>query len=74
MRTAVISDLHLGLGSGGDLLRRASFRELLLAELEDVERLVLLGDVLELRDRPLAEVLDAPRRRPGRDRRSVRRA
>ena len=59
MRTAVISDLHLGLGSGGDLLRRASFRELLLAELEDVERLVLLGDVLELRDRPLAEVLDA---------------
>ena len=57
MRTAVISDLHLGLGSGADLLRSARFREPLLAELDDVDRLVLLGDVLELRDRPLAEVL-----------------
>jgi predicted phosphodiesterase len=59
VRTAVISDLHLGLSSGADLLRGRRFRELLLAELTDVDRLVLLGDVLELRDRPLAEVLDA---------------
>ena len=58
MRTAVISDLHLGLGSGADLLRRERFREPLLERLEGVERLVLLGDVLELRDRPLAEVLE----------------
>jgi predicted phosphodiesterase len=57
VRTAVISDLHLGLGSGADLLRRERFREPLLAELEGVDRLVLLGDVLELRDRPLGEVL-----------------
>jgi predicted phosphodiesterase len=57
VRTAVVSDLHLGLGSGADLLRYPRFREPLLAELERVDRLVLLGDVLELRDRPLAEVL-----------------
>ena len=58
-RTAVISDLHLGLGSGADLLRRERFREPLLAALDGVDRLVLLGDVLELRDRPLQEVLEA---------------
>ena len=57
MRTAIVSDLHLGLGSGADLLRRARFRELLLGALEGADRVVLLGDVLELRDRPLAEVL-----------------
>jgi len=54
----VISDLHLGLGSGADLLRRERFREPLLTALEGVDRLVLLGDVLELRDRPLGEVLE----------------
>jgi predicted phosphodiesterase len=59
VRTVVVSDLHLGLGSGADLLRRARFREPLLAELDAVDRLVLLGDVLELRDRPLTEVLAA---------------
>ena len=56
--TAVVSDLHLGLGSEADLLRRPEFRERLLAGLEGSDRLVLLGDVLELRDRPLAEVLE----------------
>jgi hypothetical protein len=55
MLTAVISDLHLGAGTGGDLVRRARFREPLLASLADVERVVLLGDVIELRDRPIAE-------------------
>jgi predicted phosphodiesterase len=58
VRTAVISDLHLGAGSGVDLLRRAEIRELLAPELRDLDRLVLLGDVLELRDRPLAESLE----------------
>jgi predicted phosphodiesterase len=58
VRTAVISDLHLGLGSGADLLRRERFRATLIAALGDVDRLVLLGDVLELRDRPLGEVLE----------------
>jgi predicted phosphodiesterase len=58
VRTAVISDLHLGIGSGIDLLRRPDVRARLAAELEGVERLVLLGDVLELRDRPLRETLE----------------
>jgi len=58
VRTAVISDLHLGAGSSVDLLRREEIRELLAPELRDLDRLVLLGDVLELRDRPLAESLE----------------
>ena len=58
MRTAIVSDLHLGLGSGADLLRRERFRQLLLEPLAGADRLILLGDVLELRDRPLAEVLE----------------
>ena len=58
MRTAVISDLHLGAGSGVDLLRREDMRERLAAELTGIDRLVLLGDILELRDRPLPETLD----------------
>jgi predicted phosphodiesterase len=56
--TAIVSDLHLGLGTGADLLRRPGFRERLLAGLEGVDRLVVLGDLLELRDRPLGEVLE----------------
>ena len=59
VRTAIVSDLHLGLSSGADLLRRESFRARLLEAIEGVDRLVLLGDVLELRDRPLREALDA---------------
>lgn len=59
MRTAIISDLHLGLGSGADILRRDDVRERLVATLDGVDRLVLLGDVLELRDRPLADALAA---------------
>jgi predicted phosphodiesterase len=58
MRTVVISDLHLATGTDGDLLRQAGFRERLLAALEGVDRIVLLGDVIELRDRPLAEALE----------------
>ena len=73
MRTAVISDLHLGLGSGADLLRRERFREPLLERLEGVDRLVLLGDVLELRDRPLAEVLEVAAPGARRARRAARR-
>ena len=58
MRTAVISDLHLGSGSEVDLLRRDDARELLLTELDGIGRLVLLGDVIEMRDRPLPETLE----------------
>jgi predicted phosphodiesterase len=58
MITAIVSDLHLGLGSGADVLRRDGFLDRLLEELDGVDRLVLLGDVLELRDRPLSWVLE----------------
>jgi hypothetical protein len=53
VRTAIISDLHLGSVTGGDVLRDAATREALFAEIAGAERLVLLGDVVELRDRPL---------------------
>src|SRR5438093_684251 len=58
MRTAVISDLHLGSVSGADLARDPEVQDVLLGELESAERLVLLGDVIELRERPLAEALE----------------
>lgn len=57
MRTAIISDLHLGSAFGEDLLRDAKVRETLLAELGAADRLVLLGDALELRELPLATAL-----------------
>ncbi|MGH2953862.1 MAG: metallophosphoesterase [Solirubrobacterales bacterium] len=61
MRTAVVSDLHLGIGSAADLLRRDEILEALIAALDGTDRVVLLGDVLELRDRPLTEALAAAR-------------
>ena len=48
MRTLVISDLHLGARLQRDVLRRREALEPLLEALDDVERLVLLGDVVEL--------------------------
>jgi hypothetical protein len=60
-RTLILSDLHLGGLSGIDLLRRPALRESLLAELDGVDRLVLLGDVLELRHGPPHEALIAAR-------------
>ena len=59
MRTLIISDLHLGASSHGDLLRRPELREPLLDALDGVDRLVLLGDVLELRHGPVREALAA---------------
>lgn len=61
MRTAVISDLHLSLCSGGDLARDPEVREVLLAALANADRVVLLGDVVELRERPLGGSLDGAR-------------
>ncbi len=58
MKTAVISDLHLGGSANGDLLRRPAIRALLLEATADCSRLILLGDTIELRDRPLAEALE----------------
>jgi predicted phosphodiesterase len=58
-KTVVISDLHLGSSAGNDLLRGSALWERLASELEGAGRVVLLGDVVELRDRPIAEALDA---------------
>ena len=57
--TVLISDLHLGATSGHDVLRRPAMRERLLEAVErvDAERIVLLGDIVELRDGPLGESL-----------------
>ncbi|MGI8427798.1 MAG: metallophosphoesterase [Solirubrobacteraceae bacterium] len=48
MRTLVISDLHLGARLRHDVLRRPEPLEHLLAALKDIQRLVLLGDSVEL--------------------------
>ena len=56
MTAAIVSDLHLGAASGRDLLRRDDVRAKLTTALRDVDELVLLGDVVELREAPLAEV------------------
>jgi hypothetical protein len=61
MRTLIASDLHLGGLSGVDLLRHPEVRAPLLAELEGIDRLVLLGDVLELRHGPPHEALATSR-------------
>jgi Calcineurin-like phosphoesterase len=57
MRTLVISDLHLGLRNHAEVLTRPAALDVLLARLDGVERLVLLGDTLELRHGPTREAL-----------------
>jgi Calcineurin-like phosphoesterase len=61
MPTAVISDLHLGALNGSDVLRRPGAVERLMAALEGADRVVLLGDTLELRERPIAQLLELVR-------------
>ncbi len=59
MRTAIISDLHLGGAFGADVLRSAEIRQALFEQISSADRLVLLGDVVELRERPLGIALAA---------------
>ena len=59
MRTLVISDLHLGVRSGADVLGRPQALDVLCSRLDGVDRLVLLGDVLELRHGPARAALAA---------------
>lgn len=61
MRTAILSDLHLGVASGEDVLRLPEIRRLLLEEIAGADRVVLLGDVVELRDLALGAALDSAR-------------
>lgn len=58
MRTAIVSDLHLGGNSGTDLAADPELRRVMLEELGSADRIVLLGDTVELRDRPLGDALE----------------
>ncbi len=58
MKTAIVSDLHLGLASGGDVLRDPEIRAALGEELRGADRVVLLGDIVELRELPLGAALE----------------
>lgn len=58
----VVSDLHLGSASDSDLLRHSgAARDALLGALDGVERLVVAGDLLELRHGPARTVLERAR-------------
>ena len=62
MRTLIVSDLHLGGALRASTCCAAPrLRAALLGALDDVDRLVLLGDVLELRHGPPHEALAAAR-------------
>jgi hypothetical protein len=62
VRTLVVSDLHLGATSGADLLRRSDLRAPLIARLRDgIDRLVILGDAVELREVPVHRAAEAAR-------------
>ena len=61
MRTALVSDLHLGAVGGADVARRPDALERLAAALAPADRIVLLGDVLEMRERQLADLLEVTR-------------
>jgi hypothetical protein len=55
----VISDLHLGSRNGVDVLRRPAGQHALVEALGGVDRLVILGDLLELRHGPMRDALEA---------------
>jgi len=59
LRTLVVSDLHLGSRLGRDVLRRDAALDALLAALRDVDRLVLLGDVVELMEGRAIRAMEA---------------
>jgi hypothetical protein len=61
VQTAIVSDLHLGSAFGDDLLRDPEIRQDLLEEIATADRIVLLGDVVELRERPLGVTLAVAR-------------
>jgi predicted phosphodiesterase len=61
MRTLIVSDLHLGSVSGSDVLRRPAIRASLIDALREADRLVLLGDVLELRHGPPRDAMAVAR-------------
>jgi hypothetical protein len=61
VRTVVVSDLHLGSRSEGDVLRRRVARDKLLERIDGADRLVLLGDAIELRQGPARDAMAVAR-------------
>ena len=61
VRTAVVSDLHIGGLAGADVARGGKPLEALVEAVAGADRLVVLGDAVELRERPLAEALEVAR-------------
>ena len=61
MTVLVVSDLHLGTRSGLDLLRCEAPRAALAEALDAADEVVLLGDVMELREEPVARALQRAR-------------
>ena len=61
MRTAVVSDLHLGLHAEADVARKPEVRAALVEAVRASDRVVLLGDILELRELPLSDALEVGR-------------
>lgn len=59
MKTLIVSDLHFGSVVRADVLRMPHAQQALLDALDGVDRLVLLGDVLELRHGPRRTALQA---------------
>ncbi len=57
----MISDLHIGAESRTDLLRREDLRARLLDAVRDADRLVILGDGLELREAPHRDATEVAR-------------
>ena len=58
MLAAVVSDLHLGINTGADLLRRREVQGRLFEAIAGADEVVLLGDSIELRDGSLADSLE----------------
>lgn len=57
MLAAAVSDLHLGIHTGADLLRRPGVPQRLFEAIAEADEVVLLGDSIELRDGSLEESL-----------------
>jgi predicted phosphodiesterase len=55
---AVVSDLHLGIQTGADLLRRPEVQAKLFSGIAEADEVVLLGDAIELRDGSLAASIE----------------
>jgi hypothetical protein len=61
MRTGLISDLHLGAVGRADVALRPDALERLAEALAPADRIVLLGDLLEMRERTVADLLGVTR-------------